>query len=297
VCRDFAHLAVTLCRCMNIPARYCTGYLGDIGVPPEEFTDGFFRLVRRSTCPAAGSPSMPAILPRVSGEILMGRGRDAADVRCPPVSATLNSAGSRSIPTKSSSISRPHRGHRPPGWYGPRFVFAKLLGESPSRAGHRRGRTQLEIATEIGIGICGPIGLAGRTGAKRRIGPSRRSTRLHHLERRRLERHFLRVLTTHARASRPAADYREQAGGAGNIAGRACQDALPDGYTICIINADTMIYTSFSIRTLRSTGEADADRQLFHLIQVLVVNSSLERQERGRSGRRSRSQARHARFI
>ncbi len=33
VCRDFAHLAVTLCRCMNIPARYCTGYLGDIGVP------------------------------------------------------------------------------------------------------------------------------------------------------------------------------------------------------------------------------------------------------------------------
>jgi hypothetical protein len=35
VCRDFAHLATTLCRCMNIPARYCTGYLGDIGVPPD----------------------------------------------------------------------------------------------------------------------------------------------------------------------------------------------------------------------------------------------------------------------
>ncbi|HET9646570.1 MAG TPA: transglutaminase family protein, partial [Burkholderiaceae bacterium] len=35
VCRDFAHLAITLCRCMNIPARYCTGYLGDIGVPPD----------------------------------------------------------------------------------------------------------------------------------------------------------------------------------------------------------------------------------------------------------------------
>ncbi|MEA1835303.1 transglutaminase family protein, partial [Methylobacterium durans] len=34
VCRDFAHLAITLCRCMNIPARYATGYLGDIGVPP-----------------------------------------------------------------------------------------------------------------------------------------------------------------------------------------------------------------------------------------------------------------------
>jgi len=36
VCRDFAHLAVTLCRCLNIPARYCTGYLGDIGVPPVD---------------------------------------------------------------------------------------------------------------------------------------------------------------------------------------------------------------------------------------------------------------------
>ena len=34
VCRDFTHLAVTFCRCMNIPARYCTGYLGDIGVLP-----------------------------------------------------------------------------------------------------------------------------------------------------------------------------------------------------------------------------------------------------------------------
>ena len=35
VCRDFAHLAITFCRCMNIPARYCTGYLGDIGVRPD----------------------------------------------------------------------------------------------------------------------------------------------------------------------------------------------------------------------------------------------------------------------
>lgn len=35
VCRDYAHLAITFCRCMNIPARYCTGYLGDIGMPPH----------------------------------------------------------------------------------------------------------------------------------------------------------------------------------------------------------------------------------------------------------------------
>ena len=43
--RDFAHLAVALCRCMNIPARYCTGYLGDIGVPHRSGADGLFRLV------------------------------------------------------------------------------------------------------------------------------------------------------------------------------------------------------------------------------------------------------------
>ena len=35
VCRDFAHLALTFCRCMGIPARYCTGYMGDIGIPPD----------------------------------------------------------------------------------------------------------------------------------------------------------------------------------------------------------------------------------------------------------------------
>jgi transglutaminase-like putative cysteine protease len=40
VCRDFAHLAVTLCRCMNIPARYCTGYLGDIGATPRPHANG-----------------------------------------------------------------------------------------------------------------------------------------------------------------------------------------------------------------------------------------------------------------
>ena len=45
VCRDYAHLAITFCRCMNIPARYCTGYLGDIGVPSRR-SDGFQRVVR-----------------------------------------------------------------------------------------------------------------------------------------------------------------------------------------------------------------------------------------------------------
>jgi transglutaminase-like putative cysteine protease len=79
VCRDFAHLAIALCRCMNIPARYCTGYLGDIGVPvdpnpmdfsawTEVFLDG-----RWYTIDARHNH------PRI-GRIVMGRGRDAADV-------------------------------------------------------------------------------------------------------------------------------------------------------------------------------------------------------------------------
>jgi transglutaminase-like putative cysteine protease len=79
VCRDFAHLAITLCRAMNIPARYCTGYLGDIGVPPvpdpmdfsawfEAYLDG-----RWWTFDARHNK------PRI-GRILMGHGRDAADV-------------------------------------------------------------------------------------------------------------------------------------------------------------------------------------------------------------------------
>jgi transglutaminase-like putative cysteine protease len=79
VCRDFAHLAVTLCRCMNIPARYCTGYLGDIGVPadpaPMDFSAWFevFLDGRWFTFDARHNH------PRI-GRVVMARGRDAADV-------------------------------------------------------------------------------------------------------------------------------------------------------------------------------------------------------------------------
>ena len=79
VCRDFAHLAVAFCRCMNIPARYCTGYLGDIGVPPVDFPmdfSGWFDAWldgRWYTFDARHN------VPRI-GRILMGRGRDATDV-------------------------------------------------------------------------------------------------------------------------------------------------------------------------------------------------------------------------
>jgi transglutaminase-like putative cysteine protease len=79
VCRDFAHLAVALCRCMNIPARYCTGYLGNIGAAPpygpmdfaawfEAFLDGrWYTFDPRNNTPRIG-------------RVLIARGRDACDV-------------------------------------------------------------------------------------------------------------------------------------------------------------------------------------------------------------------------
>ncbi|MER8500430.1 transglutaminase family protein [Mesorhizobium sp. M0904] len=79
VCRDFAHLAITLCRCMNIPARYVNGYLGDIGVPAdpapmdfsawmEVFLDGkWYTFDPRHN------------VPRI-GRVVIARGRDATDV-------------------------------------------------------------------------------------------------------------------------------------------------------------------------------------------------------------------------
>ena len=79
VCRDYAHLAVAFCRCMNIPARYATGYLGDIGVPfdpaPMDYSAWFevFLGGRWYTFDARHNE------PRI-GRIVIAYGRDAADV-------------------------------------------------------------------------------------------------------------------------------------------------------------------------------------------------------------------------
>jgi transglutaminase-like putative cysteine protease len=79
VCRDFAHLAIAFCRCMNIPARYCTGYLGDIRIPPipgpMDFAGWFEAYLgdRWYTFDARNNT------PRI-GRVLMARGRDACDV-------------------------------------------------------------------------------------------------------------------------------------------------------------------------------------------------------------------------
>jgi transglutaminase-like putative cysteine protease len=79
VCRDFAHLAVTFSRCMNIPARYCTGYLGDIGVPAMDApmdSSGWFEAYLGGQWHVFDARFNA---PRV-GRVLMARGRDAADV-------------------------------------------------------------------------------------------------------------------------------------------------------------------------------------------------------------------------
>ncbi len=78
VCRDYAHLAVALCRCMNIPARYCTGYLGDIGVPKVGVMDfsAWFDVYlsgRWHTFDARNNK-------RRQARVLIARGRDATDV-------------------------------------------------------------------------------------------------------------------------------------------------------------------------------------------------------------------------
>ena len=79
VCRDFAHLTITLCRALNIPARYVNGYLGDIGVPKDPAPMDFSAWVevflggKRFTLDARHDT------PRI-GRIVIARGRDAADV-------------------------------------------------------------------------------------------------------------------------------------------------------------------------------------------------------------------------
>ncbi len=85
VCRDYAHLAIAFCRCMNIPARYCTGYLGDIGMPPPygpmDFAGWFEAYLGGQWHTFDARNNMPRI-----GRVLIAQGRDAADV---PITQTF----------------------------------------------------------------------------------------------------------------------------------------------------------------------------------------------------------------
>ena len=85
VCRDYAHLAITFCRCMNIPARYCTGYLSDIGTPqPWAVGDfaGWFEAYLGGRWHIFDPRNN---VPRI-GRVLIAQGRDAADV---PITQTF----------------------------------------------------------------------------------------------------------------------------------------------------------------------------------------------------------------
>lgn len=79
VCRDYAHLAIAFCRCMNIPARYCTGYLGDIGMPPPYGAMDFAGWFEAYLGDAWYTFDARNNIPRI-GRVLLARGRDAADV-------------------------------------------------------------------------------------------------------------------------------------------------------------------------------------------------------------------------
>jgi transglutaminase-like putative cysteine protease len=79
VCRDFQHLAIAFCRALNIPARYATGYLGDIGVPPAPFAMDFSAWFEVYLEDRWWTFDARHNQPRI-GRILMATGRDAADV-------------------------------------------------------------------------------------------------------------------------------------------------------------------------------------------------------------------------
>ena len=120
VCRDFAHLAITLCRCMNIPARYCTGYLGDIGVPPVpdpmDFSAWFEVCLGGRWYTFDARHNTPRI-----GRILMAPAATPPTSRSRRASAPPRSRASRSSPTRSPYAaphplpgSQPETGVRPP---------------------------------------------------------------------------------------------------------------------------------------------------------------------------------------
>lgn len=88
VCRDYAHLALAFCRCLNIPARYCTGYVSDIGLPPPHAPGDFAAWIQVYLGGAWHTFDPRNNDPRI-GRILIAYGRDAADV---PLTITFGSS-------------------------------------------------------------------------------------------------------------------------------------------------------------------------------------------------------------
>jgi len=100
VCRDFAHLAIAFCRCVNIPARYCTGYLGDIGVPPSAAPMDFSAWFEAYLGGRWHVFDPRNHVPRI-GRVLIAQGSDAADV---PITHTFGLATLKSFQVRTEQL-------------------------------------------------------------------------------------------------------------------------------------------------------------------------------------------------
>ena len=100
VCRDFQHLAITFCRCMNIPARYASGYLGDIGIPPAPYAMDFSAWFEAYLEDRWWTFDARHNVPR-QGRVLMAVGRDAADVA---ITTSFGSARLRNFAVVSDEV-------------------------------------------------------------------------------------------------------------------------------------------------------------------------------------------------
>jgi transglutaminase-like putative cysteine protease len=109
VCRDFQHLAITLCRCMHIPARYATGYLGDIGVPvcpsPMDFSAWFEVYLGGRWWTFDARHNQPRI-----GRVLIATGRDAADVA---ITTSFGQSWLRKFSVGTDEVTDSHYGDSP----------------------------------------------------------------------------------------------------------------------------------------------------------------------------------------
>jgi transglutaminase-like putative cysteine protease len=104
VCRDFQHLAITFCRCLGIPARYASGYLGDIGVPPAPYPMDFSAWFEAYLDGQWWTFDARHNVPR-QGRVLMALGRDAADVA---ITTSFGSAKLENFTVISNEVSQAH---------------------------------------------------------------------------------------------------------------------------------------------------------------------------------------------
>ena len=107
---------------------------------------------------------------------------------------------------------------------------------------------------------------------------------------------FMRALgdELHKRWGQPIV-VENRPGGMQNVGTRACAEAPPDGYTVCIINADPLVYNQFLLKNMPFDPEKGLQpiTNLYHLIQMLVVNATLEDQDDRRTRRVVEGESRH----